>query len=187
MNRFFSWSRFMAVLLKEFIQMRRDRVTFAMMIGLPIIQLLLFGFAINSDPRHLPTLVEVGDDGPLVRSILSGMAVSGYFDFTGTVQGVDAGEAALRRGDANFVVVIPDGFERDVMRGRQPSILISADASDPAAVGGAIAAMEGIVAGAIRQVLTGPLAGLTPTPPPFSIIAHREYNPEGRTSTNIVP
>ena len=183
----FSLSRFLAVLLKEFIQMRRDRVTFAMMIGLPIVQLLLFGFAINSDPRHLPTLVEMGDDGPRVRAILSGMSVSGYFDFTGTVQGVDAGEAALRRGDANFVVVIPDGFERDVVRGLQPSILISADASDPSAVGGALAAMEGIVAGAISEVLIGPLAGPTPTPPPFSVIAHREYNPEGRTSTNIVP
>src|SRR5690606_9617336 len=145
MNRFFSWSRFMAVLLKEFIQMRRDRVTFAMMIGLPIIQLLLFGFAINADPRHLPTLVEMGDDGPLVRAILSGMEVSEYFDFRGTVEGVGAGEAALRRGDANFVVVIPDGFERDVVRGLRPEILISADASDPAAVGGAVGAMNGII------------------------------------------
>lgn len=187
MNRVFSLSRFLAVLLKEFIQMRRDRVTFAMMIGLPIVQLMLFGFAINADPRHLPTLVEMGDDGPLVRAIISGMEVSDYFDFRGTVEGVSAGEAALRRGTANFVVVIPDGFERDVVRGLQPSILISADASDPSAVGGAMSAMNGIIAGAMAEVLTGPLAGLAGTPAPFSVIVHREYNPEGRTSTNIVP
>ncbi|MHA6689629.1 ABC transporter permease [Devosia sp. A449] len=187
MNRFFSWSRFMAVLLKEFIQMRRDRVTFAMMIGLPIIQLLLFGFAINADPRHLPTLVEMGDDGPLVRAILSGMEVSEYFDFRGTIEGVGAGEAALRRGDANFVVVIPRDFERDVIRGLQPSILIAADASDPSAVGGAMGSMNDIIAGAVAQVLTGPLAGPAAAPAPFSVIVHRAYNPEGKTSTNIVP
>ncbi|KKB85038.1 mannose-1-phosphate guanyltransferase [Devosia limi DSM 17137] len=187
MSGVFSLSRFLAVLLKEFIQMRRDRVTFAMMIGLPIVQLLLFGFAINADPRHLPTLVEVGDDGPLVRSILSGMDVSGYFDFRGTVEGVGAGEDALRRGEANFVVVIPDGFERDVIRGLRPQILISADASDPSAVGGAMSAMSGILEGAISQTLSGPLAGLANGPPPFSLVVHREYNPEGRTSTNIVP
>ncbi|HTN62536.1 MAG TPA: ABC transporter permease, partial [Devosia sp.] len=128
-----------------------------------------------------------GDDGPLVRAILSGMDVSGYFDFRGTVEGVDAGEAALRRGDANFVVVIPDGFERDVMRGLKPHILISADASDPSAVSGAMAAMGGIVEGAMAQVLTGPLAGQAASPAPFSVIVHREYNPEGQTSTNIVP
>lgn len=187
MSRAFSLSRFLAVLLKEFIQMRRDRVTFGMMIGLPIVQLLLFGFAINADPRHLPTLVEVGDDGPLVRSILSGMDVSGYFDFQGTVEGVGAGEDALRRGEANFVVVIPDGFERDVIRGIRPQILISADASDPSAVGGAMSAMSGIIEGAISQTLSGPLAGLANGPPPFSVVVHREFNPEGRTSTNIVP
>ena len=187
MSGVFSLSRFMAVLLKEFIQMRRDRVTFGMMIGLPIVQLLLFGFAINADPRHLPTLVEVGDDGPLVRSILSGMDVSGYFDFRSTVEGVGAGEDALRRGEANFVVVIPDGFERDVIRGLRPQILISADASDPSAVGGAMSAMSAIIEGAISQTLSGPLAGLANGPPPFSVVVHREFNPEGRTSTNIVP
>jgi ABC-2 type transport system permease protein len=187
MRAVFSLSRFLAVLLKEFIQMRRDRVTFAMMIGLPIVQLLLFGFAINADPRHLPTLVEMGDDGPLVRAILGGMEVSGYFDFRGTVEGVAAGEAALRRGEANFVVVIPDGFERDVVRGLRPQILISADASDPSAVGGAMGAMGPIVDGAIAEVLRGPLAGMAASPAPFSLIVHREYNPEGRTSTNIVP
>ncbi|MBU1305823.1 MAG: ABC transporter permease [Alphaproteobacteria bacterium] len=183
----FSLSRFFAVLRKEFIQMRRDRVTFAMMIGLPIVQLMLFGFAINSDPRHLPTLVEINDDGPLVRAVLAGMATSDYFDFIGTVHGPAAGDDALRRGTASFVVVIPADFERDVMRGRHPDLLIAADAADPAAVGGAAAALGGIVSVASAQTLTGPLASLAGSPAPFGIIVHRQYNPEGRTSTNIVP
>ena len=184
---FFSFSRFAAVLMKEFIQMRRDRVTFAMMIGLPIVQLMLFGFAINADPRNLPTLVELNDDGPLVRSVLAGMETSGYFDFQGVVHGPQAGEDALRRGTANFVVVIPDNFEREVVRGLRPDILVAADAADPSAVGGAAASLSGIVSGAIAQTLTGPLAGVAGSPAPFGVIVHREYNPEGKTSTNIVP
>jgi len=182
----FSPARFGAVLLKEFIQMRRDRITFGMMIGLPIIQLLLFGFAINTDPRHLSTLIEVNDQGPLVRALVAGMETSGYFDFIGTVEGPEAGEEALRRGTANFVVVVPSDFERDVLRGHQPTLLVAADASDPSAVSGAAAALTGIVSGAIAQSLAGPLAPAAAAPP-FETVVHRAYNPEGRTSTNIVP
>ncbi|HHY49384.1 MAG TPA: ABC transporter permease [Alphaproteobacteria bacterium] len=183
----FSFRRFGAVLYKEFIQMRRDHITFGMMIGLPIIQLFLFGFAINADPRHLPALVEMGDNGPLSRAVVAGMQNSSYFDFRGPVTGTAAGEEALRRGAANFVVVIPPNFERDVIRGLKPEILVAADASDPSATGGAVAALSGIVEVAIRETLTGPLRAAAGSPPPFSIIVHREYNPEGKTSTNIVP
>lgn len=182
----FSLRRFGAVLYKEFIQMRRDRITFGMMIGLPLVQLFLFGFAINADPRHLPTLVEMGDNGPLTRAVIAGMEQSGYFDFRGQVAGVEAGEEALRRGEANFVVVIPQNFERDVVRGLMPEVLIAADASDPSAVGGAAGALQGIVNVAIRETLTGPLA-MSGGGAPFNVIVHREYNPEGKTSTNIVP
>lgn len=185
--RGFSFGRFFAVLAKEFIQMRRDRVTFAMMIGLPIVQLMLFGFAINADPRHLPTLVEMGDDGPLTRAVISAMAQSGYFDFRGSVSGIAEGEAALRRGEANFVVVIPPDFERDVVRGRHPEILLAADASDPSAVGGAASALSGIVQVAITETLQGPLRTSAGNAAPFSVVVQRAYNPEGRTSTNIVP
>jgi ABC-2 type transport system permease protein len=183
----FSFRRFGAVLYKEFIQMRRDHITFAMMIGLPIIQLMLFGFAINADPRHLPTLIEMGDNSPLSRAVIAGMQNSSYFDFRGPVTGMEAGEEALRRGEANFVVVIPPGFERDVVRGRAPEILVAADASDPSATGGAVAALSGIVSVAISETLTGPMAASAGAAPPFSVIVHREYNPEGKTSTNIVP
>jgi len=182
----FSLRRFGAVLYKEFIQMRRDRVTFAMMIGLPLIQLFLFGFAINADPRHLPTLVELGDNGPLTRAVIAAMQQSEYFDFRGQVAGTAAGEEALRRGDANFVVVFPPGFERDVVRGLSPEILVAADAADPSAVGGAAAALSGIVDVALRETLVGPLAREA-VPPAFSVVVHREYNPGGRTATNIVP
>ena len=182
----FSLKRFGAVLYKEFIQMRRDRITFGMMIGLPLVQLFLFGFAINADPRNLPTLVELGDNGPLTRAVIAGMEQSGYFDFRGTVAGSAEGEEALRRGEANFVVVIPQNFERDVVRGRSPQILIAADASDPSAVGGAASALSGIVTVAVRETLTGPLA-TSAGAAPFGVIVHREYNPEGKTSTNIVP
>lgn len=186
MNLGFSLRRFGAVLYKEFIQMRRDRITFGMMIGLPIIQLFLFGFAINADPRNLPTLVEMGDNGPLSRAVISGMQNSSYFAFKGAVSGIGEGEEALRRGEANFVVVIPEDFERDVVRGNKPEILVAADASDPSATGGAVAALSGIVSVAISETLTGPLAQQAGSAP-FSMVVHREYNPEGKTSTNIVP
>ncbi len=182
----FSPGRFRAVLVKEFIQMRRDRITFAMMIVLPIVQLMLFGFAINSDPRKLPTLVELNDNGPVTRAVLAGMQNSSYFDFRGPVSGVAEGEEALRRGDANFVIVIPQNFERDVVRGLSPQILMAADASDPSAAGGAVSALSGIVTVAISETLTGPLAPKA-NPAPFSVVVHREFNPEGKTSTNIVP
>lgn len=187
MSGLFSFSRFGAVALKEFIQMRRDRVTLAMMVALPIVQLLLFGFALNADPRHLPTLVEVNDDGPIVRAVLSGLQSSSYFDFQGVVHGPAEGDDALRRGIANFVLVIPAHFERDVIRGRRPDILVAADAADPSTVGGATAALSSIMAGAVSQTLTGPLAQVAGSPAPFGVIVHRAYNPEGKTSTNIVP
>lgn len=167
--------------------MRRDRVTFAMMIGVPIVQLLLFGYAINTDPRHLPTLVEMGDESPIARSVLMGMQTSEYFDFTGVVTGREEGDRALRDGTANFVVVIPPDFERDMIRGDTPQLLLSVDASDPTAAGGAVAALNGIVDTAVAQTLEGPLRFAARTPPPFEYVVHRQFNPEGRTAINIVP
>jgi len=183
----FSFARFGAVLFKEFVQMRRDRVTFGMMIGIPIMQLLLFGFAINSDPKHLPTLVEMADDSAISRAVVMGMQTSDYFDFVGIVTSQEEGDRALREGSANFVVVIPTGFERDVVRGLKPDILLAADASDPAAASNAVGAMSGIIETAIADVLTGPLQYTAGAPPPFSVTIHRKYNAEGKTSINIVP
>ena len=183
----FSLARFRAVLVKEFIQMRRDRITFAMMIAVPIVQLLLFGYAINSDPRHLPTLVEMADEGPASRAILMGMQTSGYFEVEGIVTSAEEGDRALRDGTASFVVVIPPDFERDVVRGLSPDILLAADASDPAAAAGAMGAISGIVNTAISETLTGAVSYAASSHPPFGVVVHKQFNPEGETSTNIVP
>lgn len=183
----FSSARFIAVLTKEFIQMGRDKITFVLMIGMPIMQLLIFGYAINSDPRHLPTIVEMADQGPVSRAILMGMKTSTYFDFNGIVTGPEEGDRALRDGSASFVIVIPPNFERDVLRGLSPQILLSADASDPTAVGGAASAISGIVETALSQTLIGPLRYAAGTLGPISIVVHKQYNPEGNTSINIVP
>ena len=182
-----SFARFAAVAVKEFIQMRRDRVTFAMMIGVPLMQLFLFGFAINADPHNLPTLVEMADQGPVTRAILMGMKTSDYFDFKGVVTGQVAGDRALRDGTANFVVVIPPDFERNLVRGLAPELLLSADASDPSASGAAVAALSGIVEGAIAATLTGPLHAGAPNPLQVQVVVHKQFNPEGRSATNIVP
>jgi len=184
---FFSFARFGAVLFKEFVQMKRDRLTFAMMIGVPIMQLLLFGYAINSDPKHMPAMIEMNDASPIARAVLSGMETSEYFDFIGVVTGPEDGDRALRNGTANFVIVIPTHFERDIIRGLGPQVLITADASDPSAVGSAMGALDGIIARAVADTLSGPLRRVAGAPPPFSVILHRQFNPEGKTSTNIVP
>ncbi len=187
----FSLSRFLAVLVKEFIQMRRDRVTFAMMIGVPIMQLMIFGYAINADPRHLPTYVEVQEQSPMARAIVHAMRASSYFDFKGEVRGPEAGDRLLRDGRASFVLVIPQNFQRDLLRGQSPQLLLAADASDPAAAGGATNAIARIAEQAVASVLRGPLSStapqLTAKPAAFEVVVHRQFNPEGLTALNVVP
>lgn len=175
----FSFARVKALLAKEFVQMRRDRLTFGMMVGIPIMQLLLFGYAINTDPRNLPTLVEMGDNGPASRAVVQAMESSLYFDIQGSVTRAQ-GEAALRNGDAIFVLTIPPGFERDFARGDQPQLLLDADASDPIAAGAG--------AGAIQQIVQEALEPFTAAhTPPVETIVHRRYNASSRTAVNIVP
>ncbi|WP_417271342.1 ABC transporter permease [Celeribacter sp.] len=183
----FSWARFRAVLVKEFIQMKRDRVTFGMMIGIPVMQLLMFGYAIDTDPHHLPTLVEMGDESPMARAVLAGMESSEYYDFVGISTSEAQSELALRKGTATVILTIPPGFQRDAMRGQSPELLLTVDASDPVAAAGAIGAIGGVVDVAMGQTLTGPLSFAASAPPPFSVTVHRAFNPEGETSTNIVP
>jgi ABC-2 type transport system permease protein len=182
-----SWSRIRAVMIKEFIQMRRDRLTFAMIIGVPIIQLTLFGYAINTDPRRLPTAVIVADHGPISRSILTGMQLSNYFGIiAGTPTEAQAREM-LARGDLAYIVTIPADFERKLMRGERPQLLLEADATDPAASAGGVGALPEIVRRAIAAETTGPLASRQPVGLPIDLIVHRLYNPEGITAYNIVP
>ncbi len=183
----FSWGRLLAVMLKEFLQLRRDRLTFAMMIGIPIIQLTLFGFAINGDPKALPTVVIAHEQGPFTRSLVAALANTGYFRMVCNDCGDDEADHMLARGEAQFVITIPSGFERGIVRGEQPVLLVEADATDPSATGNAIAALQQLAGSALRHDLTGPLLQRQPGPPPFDLRIQRHYNPEGITQYNIVP
>jgi len=182
-----AWRRVGAILTKEFIQMRRDRLTSAIMIVMPIMQLILFGFAINSDPRHLPTLLYLEDRSAVVRSLAAGLQNSSYFDITGEVQSAEAGTKALQSGKAAFVVTVPAGFTRDLLRGDRPQLLIEADASDPSAASNAVGMIQQIAQSALRQDLKGEWAALAQKPAPVDIVVHRMYNPEGISQYNIVP
>jgi ABC-2 type transport system permease protein len=182
-----SWSRVFAVFLKELVQMRRDRPTFAIMILMPVMQLVLFGYAINTDPRHLPAVIEMREDGPLTRSFLSSLRASSFVDIVAVAQTSDEADAMLRSGRASFLIAIPEGFERRLIRGERPQILVAADASDPVAAGGALGAIEAIAEQAFAPDFRGPLSFLARTPPPYEIVVHRRYNPAGVTAFNIVP
>lgn len=175
-NRF-SATRLAAMAVKEFIQMKRDRLTFAMMVGIPVVQLLLFGYAINADPRHLPTAVLAMDGGPAGRSIVSALQTSGYFEVTVTAASARELDRLLARGDVQFAVEIPAGFERALLRGERPQLLVMADATDPAATGNAVGALGAIVERALGRAAPGAV----------DLRVHRRYNPEGLTHYNIVP
>lgn len=183
----FSWQRLWAVVIKEFIQLGRDRLTFAMMVGIPIMQLTLFGFAINGDPKHLPTVVVAHEQGPFTRSLVSALASSSYFDILATDLGDEEAGRMLSAGEVQFALTIPAGFESQVVRGERPAILLEADATDPSATGNAIAAIQQLGLTALRHDLNGPLRALNATPAPFEVRIHRRYNPEGITQYNIVP
>ncbi|WP_417232230.1 ABC transporter permease [Brevundimonas sp.] len=179
-------SRAWAVMSKEFIQLTRDRLTYAMILIMPIVQLLLFGYAINSDPRNLPTAVLVQDQGVMARPVLNALTNTGYFRITVAANSQAELDRALARGDVQFAVVIPADFSRKVVRGQKASILVEADASDPSAVGGAVSALAGLPAQALARELTGPLARPR-SAPPFEVVVHRRYNPENITAFNVVP
>ncbi|HVV33139.1 MAG TPA: ABC transporter permease [Vitreimonas sp.] len=182
-----SWARVFAVFLKELVQMRRDRPTFAIMIAIPIVQLVLFGYAINTDPRHLPAVVELREDGPLTRSFLASLQQSTFVDIVAVAHRDDEADQMLRSGKATFLISIPEGFERRLIRGERPQILVAADASDPVAAGGALGAIQSIADSAFAPNFVGPLAFLQPAPPPYELVVHRRYNPAGVTAFNIVP
>jgi ABC-2 type transport system permease protein len=183
----FSWNRFIAVLVKEFVQMRRDRLTFAMMVGVPVMQLVLFGFAINMDPKGLPTAVVSAETSVFSRSLVRAMENSGYFRVIARPPSVEEGERMLARGEVQFLLEVPAGFSRRLQRGERPAVLVVADATDPAATGNAVTALQNLNLTAIDRDLAGPLASLRASPAPFEVRVHRRYNPEVVTQYNIVP
>jgi ABC-2 type transport system permease protein len=180
-----AWNRILAVLTKEFIQLTRDRLTYAMILVMPIVQLLLFGYAINNDPRNLPTAVLVQDHGPMARSTLSALVNSGYFKVVQEAGSPADLDRAIARGEVQFALTIPADFTRRVVRGDQAQILVEADASDPAATGGAIAALANLPKAALSRDLVG--AAAQTGRDPFEVVIHRRYNPESITAYNIVP
>ncbi|MGZ6007071.1 MAG: ABC transporter permease, partial [Rhizomicrobium sp.] len=186
-RRRFSFKRIAAILVKEVIQLRRDRLTFAMIVGIPVVQLLLFGFAINSDPKHLPAAVAISDPGTFSDSIVAALANSGYYDIKLATNSPAEARRMLAEGEVSFVVEIPANFSRDIVRGAQPTLLVEADATDPASASNAVGALGNIVAGALRDDLTGPLAQRAQSAPPFQTVVHPLYNPEVNTQYNIVP
>ena len=183
----FSPTRLVAMIVKEFIQMRRDRLTLAMLVGIPLMQLTLFGFAINSDPKHLPTAILDADHGPFGRSLVAAMQASGYFAVAGVVASEAEADRMLAEGEVQFVVNLPVGFSRDVARGERPALLVEADATDPAATSNAIGTLNVLARDALNRDLSGPLTRLRAGPLPFELRVHRRYNQEGDTQYNVVP
>ncbi len=185
--RQFSPARFWAIVVKEFIQMRRDRVTFAMMIGIPLLQVVLCGFAINADPKHLPAALVLADDGPQARSLLYGLENSSYFDFVQKYSTEEQARKALAAGEVQFVINIPQNFSRDLLRGKRPAVLVEADATDPGTTGNAVGSLPNILTSALQNDFKGPLAFLASAEPPIDLRVHALYNPEAITQYNIVP
>jgi len=182
----FSLTRIMAVLVKEFTQLRRDRITYAMILVMPLMQLLLFGYAINTDPRHLPAAVVSHDHSRFANAVVASLERTTYVD----VRHLPASEAEMdrlmRRGEISLALTIPPDFTERVLKGDRAQILAEVDATDPTAAGGVAAAAASLPSNALRQDMNGAIAKQT-TAPPFEVVIHRLYNPEGITSYNIVP
>ena len=187
MNSWFSWSRWLGIVAKEFIQLKRDRLTFGMIVGIPVIQLTLFSYAINSDPKHLPTALLVAEHSEFSRSILASMRNSDYFAFIGEAADEADARRMLATGRAQFVVSIPADFSRRLVRGERPALLVEADATDPQSTANAVSALNQLGQSALAHDLTGPLASLAMQPSAFEIRVHALYNPEAVTQFNIVP
>lgn len=177
--------RFWAMTIKEFIQMTRDRITLATMVMIPVMQLFLFGFAINTTPHNLPTAVLMRENTDLGRSILGALKNTDFFDIRQVVTRAEDMDRVLESGSALFVVEIPEGFERAVRRGENPSLLVAADATDPVAASSALGALSGIISTALERDRHVTIAEASK--PPFTIVQHRRYNPAGSSTLNIVP
>jgi ABC-2 type transport system permease protein len=183
MNRF-SFARLIALLRKETIQVMRDAMTLRMIIAIPIMQLFLFGYAINSDPKHLPAGLLTVDSSKYERTVAAALKNSGYYDLK-QIRSEPEADEGLARGDLMFVVEIPPGFDRAVDRGENPSVLIDADATDPSAIGNAVAALNSVLADLNRDL--PPIRQAAPQTPAANFVVHARYNPEQLTVLNIVP
>nr|WP_299507894.1 ABC transporter permease [uncultured Rhizobium sp.] len=187
MNRILSWSRLHALLAKEFIQMRRDRITFAMMLGVPLMQLLLFGFAINNDPKGLPAALVTSSSDHYVRAMVSALELTGYYRFVSAGTSAAEAEHLIQSGQVSFVVTIPSDFARRVDRGDHPQILIEADATDPSVASGAISTLATVASQALLREQGIEIQSAETRDQVLEVVVQRRYNPEGITQYNIVP
>jgi ABC-2 type transport system permease protein len=180
-------ARLWAMIVKEALQLKRDRLTFSMMFGVPIMQLVLFGFAINNDPKALPTAILSSDQSSITRAMIQAIENTSYFSAIHLAASEAEADELLQRGEVQFVITIPGDFTRRIMRGEVAQIAVEADATDPATTGPALSAVNQAVTQALGQELSGPMAYLKPQAAPVEIVIHRRYNPEGLTRYNIVP
>lgn len=185
--RSISSARIAAVFLKELVQMRRDRLTFGMILGIPIMQLIMFGFAINSDPKHLPTVLNVQDPSVFSRTIVRALENTGYFRVEHITTSEKEIDGLLSSGSAAFAVTVPSDFSRKILRGERAQLLIDADASDPSAAANAMAAASQISPSVFQRDLPSQLQLRHSPALPFEIVVHRRYNPEGISAYNVVP
>jgi len=186
-SHFFSFQRLWAVITKEFIQIKRDRVTFAIIIGIPLMQLILFGYAINSNPKHLPTIAIDADNSHFSRAFLQGLKNTTYFDFDSRHYTEAEADHEMQISDTMFIVNIPSYFSHDLVRGLRPSILLTADATEAMAAANSIAAANMLANQIFNRDFTGELAALKSTPSAFQLRIHARYNPELISQFNIVP
>ncbi len=177
------WRKTWAMLVKEFIQLKRDRVSFAMIIMIPLVQLMLFGYAINTTPRDLPTAVLIQEQSDLSRSILAALENTKYFKVTKLPRTEAEVDELLASGTVLFAIEIPANFERSVRRGDKPAMLVLADATDPVASGTALGALGQVLQTALSHDRDVPASAAMP----FEIRTHARYNPAGATQLNIVP
>jgi ABC-2 type transport system permease protein len=183
----FSLNRFIAVFMKEFVQMRRDRITFGMMIGVPMMQLILFGYAIDSDPKNLPAALVMGENSVFARSIVSAIERTDYFRFREAPVTEREADWMLKTGEIQFAITVPPHFSDDLVRGRRPALGVEADATDPVATVNAVSALASLDRTALQHDLEGPLAGLAASETPFEVRIQRRYNEEGISQYNVVP
>ena len=187
MRSIISFRRLMAIIAKETIQMRRDRLTFAMMLGIPILQLVLFGFAINNDPRNLPAALVTTTQDHYSRAMVSALELTGYYRFDHVVDSAAEAETLMQSGDVSFVVTFPSDFARRVQRGDRPQILIEADATDPSVASGAISTLSTVASQALLRELGIEAQAARSADQSLEVVVHRRFNPEGITQYNIVP
>ncbi|MBU2486085.1 MAG: ABC transporter permease, partial [Alphaproteobacteria bacterium] len=187
MNTLFSFRRLMAIITKEAIQMRRDRITFAMMLGVPLMQLVLFGFAINNDPKGLPAALVTTSQDHYTRAMVSAMENTGYYRFDHVVASAEEADRLIQSGAVSFVVTVPSDFARRVERGDHPQILIEADATDPSVASGAISTLGTVAAQALLREQSAEALAARQSTAALEVVVHQLYNPEGITQYNIVP